>query len=65
MAEQLKPPYIKKIDARDGLIAWAVDGSYIRSHVGEEFTNFGQHYRLPEAQASHWPWSKISCFSKM
>jgi hypothetical protein len=45
MAEQLKPPYIKKIDQRDSLVIWAVDGAYIRGHVDEEFTNFGQHYR--------------------
>jgi hypothetical protein len=24
-----------------------VDGSYIRGHLDEEFTNFGQHYRYP------------------
>ena len=23
---------------------WVVDGSYIRGHIDEEFTNFGQHY---------------------
>lgn len=26
---------------------WLVDGIYIRSHIDEEFTNFGQHYRYP------------------
>jgi hypothetical protein len=45
--DQLKPPYIKKIDERDGLTIWAVDGAYIRGHMDEEFTNFGQHYRYP------------------
>jgi hypothetical protein len=45
MPEQLKSPYIKKIDQRDELSIWAVDGSYIRSKIDEEFTNFGQHYR--------------------
>jgi hypothetical protein len=51
MAEQLKPPYIKKIDERESLVIWAVDGAYIRGHMDEEFTNFGQHYRykyIPE-----------------
>jgi len=23
------------------------DGVYIRGHIDEEFTNFGQHYRFP------------------
>ena len=51
LSEQLKPPYIKRIDERDGLAVWAVDGAYIRGHIDEEFTNFGQHYRygyIPE-----------------
>jgi len=39
-----KLPYIKKIDERGNLQIWIVDGSYIRSHIDEEFTNFGQHY---------------------
>jgi hypothetical protein len=45
MEQQLKPPYIKKIEERNSLIIWAVDGAYVRSHIDEEFTNFGQHYR--------------------
>jgi hypothetical protein len=40
-----KPPYIEKIDQRGNLTVWIVDGSYIRGHIDEEFTNFGQHYR--------------------
>jgi hypothetical protein len=39
-------PYIKKIDERGNLQIWIVDGSYIRSRIDEEFTNFGQHYRF-------------------
>jgi hypothetical protein len=49
--EQLKPPYNKRIEEREGLSTWAVDGAYIRGHIDEEFTNFGQHYRykyIPE-----------------
>jgi hypothetical protein len=45
MAAPLKPAYIEKIDARGNLQVWIVDGAYIRSHVDEEFVNFGQHYR--------------------
>jgi hypothetical protein len=43
----LKPPYIKKIEQRGDLQIWIIDGAYIRSHIDEEFTNFGQHYRYP------------------
>lgn len=45
MAKLLKPPYIRKLDERGDLQVWVVDGSYIRGHTDEEFTNFGQHYR--------------------
>ena len=51
MPEQLKLPYVKKVEDKEGLSIWAVDGPYIRGHVDEEFTNFGQHYRykyIPE-----------------
>jgi len=47
MDESLKPPYLSRIDQRGDLVAWIVDGSYIRGHIDEEFTNFGQHYRFP------------------
>jgi len=47
MAKPLKPPYIRQLDERGDLQVWIVDGSYIRGHVDEEFTNFGQHYRFP------------------
>ena len=42
---RLKPPYVEKIDEIGKLTVWIVDGVYIRGHVDEEFTNFGQHYR--------------------
>ncbi len=51
MPEPSKLPYIKKVEEREGLTVWAVDGAYVRGHVDEEFTNFGQHYRykyIPE-----------------
>ena len=47
MSTTLKPPYIQKVEERGKLEVWVVDGSYIRSHTDEEFTNFGQHYRYP------------------
>lgn len=45
MAESLKPPYLRKIDTRGDIHVWIVDGSYVRGHIDEEFTNFGQHHR--------------------
>jgi hypothetical protein len=42
-----KRPYLEKIEELGALQVWIVDGSYIRSHKDEEFTNFGQHYRYP------------------
>ena len=39
-----KPPYIQKVDQIGDIAVWIVDGPYIRGHVDEEFTNFGQHY---------------------
>jgi hypothetical protein len=47
MSHILKPAYIEKVDERGDIQIWTVDGSYIRGHVDEEFTNFGQHYRYP------------------
>lgn len=46
MSKSLKPPYVRKLDERGDLQAWLVDGGYIRGHIDEEFTNFGQHYRF-------------------
>jgi hypothetical protein len=43
----LKPAYIEKIDQLGDLQVWVVDGTFIRSHIDEEFTNYGQHYRFP------------------
>jgi hypothetical protein len=47
MPTSLRPPYIEKVEERGNLQVWIVDGSYIRGHIDEEFTNFGQHYRYP------------------
>lgn len=42
----MKKPYLKKFTTVDGFTVWIVDGPYIRTHIDEEFTNFGQHYRF-------------------
>jgi hypothetical protein len=47
MSESLKAPYLRKGEARGDIQVWIVDGAYIRGHIDEEFTNFGQHYRYP------------------
>jgi hypothetical protein len=47
LEKEVKPAYIEKIDQRGDYSVWIVDGSFIRGHIDEEFTNFGQHYRYP------------------
>jgi hypothetical protein len=46
-AKALKPPYLQEDQARGDYQVWIVDGAYVRGHIDEEFTNFGQHYRFP------------------
>ena len=46
MAVRLKLPYIKKVDRRGEIHIFIVDGEYVRGHIDEEFSNFGQHYRF-------------------
>ena len=41
MATSFKPPYLRKDEIIGGLQVWVVDGSYVRGHIDEEFTNFG------------------------
>ena len=53
MHAPLKPPYLQAVARRGDLQVWIVDGGYIRGHIDEEFTNFGQHYRfafIPEKE---------------
>jgi hypothetical protein len=42
-----KSPYLEKIERRGKFDIWIVDGTAIRGHKDEEFTNFGQHLRYP------------------
>jgi hypothetical protein len=44
--QSLKRPYLKKAETRGSFTIWIVDGTYIRTTLDEEFTNFGQHYRF-------------------
>ncbi len=46
-SETFKPPYLQRDDKRGDLQIWIVDGAWIRGHLDEEFTNFGQHFRYP------------------
>ncbi len=39
----MKKPYLQKHGIVSGFTVWIVDGNYIRTHLHEEFTNFGQH----------------------
>ena len=47
MTDLLKPPYLHRDETRGDFQVWIVEGPYIRGHIDEEFTNFGQHYRYP------------------
>jgi hypothetical protein len=40
-------PYLRVHERLAPITVWIVDGSYVRAHLDEEFTNFGQHYRFP------------------
>lgn len=42
--QKLKSPYLKKVGQRGKITIWIVDGTYVRTHIDEEFTNYGQHY---------------------
>ena len=44
MEHSLKPPYLNKVGARGSITIWIVDGTYVRTHMDEEFTNYGQHF---------------------
>ena len=44
MAQTLKPPYLHKVGERGRITIWVVDGTYIRTNIDEEFTNYGQHF---------------------
>lgn len=35
-----------KAGKRGKITIWIVDGTYVRSHIDEEFTNYGQHYNF-------------------
>lgn len=37
-------PYLRKVGQRGKITIWVVDGMYVRTHLDEEFTNYGQHY---------------------
>jgi hypothetical protein len=38
------PPYLSSVGQRGNISIWVVDGTYVRTHIDEEFTNYGQHY---------------------
>jgi hypothetical protein len=53
MTGKLNLPYLRKDEKRGNIQVWIVDGAYVRGHIDEEFTNFGQHYRyryIPEKE---------------
>lgn len=40
----LTPPYLEKVGQRGRITVWIVDGTYVRTNIDEEFTNFGHHH---------------------
>ena len=42
-----RPPYIERAGTRGRIAIWIVDGSWVRTHLDEEFTNYGQHFAFP------------------
>jgi len=44
MKDTLKLPYLKEAGQRGKIKIWIVDGTYVRTHIDEEFTNYGEHY---------------------
>ena len=44
--ETPKLPYLKKVGQRGAISIWIVDGTYVRTHIDEEFSNYGQHYNF-------------------
>lgn len=44
MNDTLKLPYLKKAGQRGKITIWIVDGTYVRTHLDEEFTNYGEQY---------------------
>jgi hypothetical protein len=50
-AKDIENAYIEKYDTIGNIEIWKVDGSYIRTHIDDQFTNFGHHYQykfIPE-----------------
>ncbi len=46
MSKPLSLPYLKEVGQRGRIKIWIVDGSYIRTKMDEEFTNYGQHFNF-------------------
>jgi hypothetical protein len=44
MQDKIVAPYLKKAGQRGRITIWIVDGTFVRTHLDEEFTNYGQHY---------------------
>ena len=44
MEKPIHLPYMKKVGQRGKITIWIVDGTFVRTHLDEEFTNYGEHY---------------------
>jgi hypothetical protein len=46
--EPRRLPYVRRLERRDGVSVWLVDGAYVRKNIDEEFSNFGHHHSCSE-----------------
>lgn len=42
----MKNPYLKQLAKIGRITVWQIDGTWVRNHLNNEFTNAGQHYRF-------------------
>jgi len=43
----MREPYLTYLETRGNVRVWLVDGTYIRDHLEEEFTDCGEHFHFP------------------
>lgn len=46
-SDQAPPIKLQKLDTRNGVDIWEVDGAVIRQFESDQFTNFGHHFSFP------------------
>ncbi len=54
MSEERKLPYLKKIGRRGSIDVWLVDGTFVRTNIDEDFSNYGHHGSFDFIPAREW-----------